>query len=216
MITNPGPKSVTITEADRETFQSTVKEFQPQINEDQCLPAALKNILDELADRHDGSHTLSLSDLADICDYREGFASSTRNIHSRLNPEIEQFNLEVKTTTGTHFDDLEAIINNDYRSLPIVELDDAYFDSIEGYTPLGGVDGYQWVHTVIPFAVNDEEVLFYDPYGQILRQSSRIDVPPTERSQTEFYEWWTAAGGRWTLWIERRDQQMLTSTRFEK
>lgn len=113
---------MTITQSDRDAFQSTVEDFQPQINEDQCLPAALKNVLDDLANRHDGDHTLSLSDLDDICDYREGAASSTRNIHARLNPEIREYGTEVKTATGINFDDLQAIIDEKDRSLPIVEL----------------------------------------------------------------------------------------------
>lgn len=205
---------MTITDADRETFQETVTDFRPQIAEDMCLPTALKNILDELADRHDGSISLSTSDLNDICDYREGFAATSRNVPARLNPEIEQYGIEVKVAMGITFQDLEAIIVDDERSLPIVELDSAYFDSVDNYKPRGGIDSYQWNHIVIPFTVNDETVLFYDPFEQIFQRSSNIDAPPTERPKTQFYEWWTAAGTRWTMWIQRRDQQMLTNPEF--
>lgn len=205
---------MTITDTDRETFQETVTDFRPQITADMCLPTALKNILDELANRHNFNMTLSTSDLNDICDYREGFAATSRNIPARLNPEIKKYNIEVKVAGGTSFQDLEAIIRADERSLPIVELDSAYFDSVDGYNPRGGSDGYQWNHTVIPFAVNDETVLFYDPYEQIFQRSSNIDAPPTERSKTQFYEWWTAAASRWTMWIQLRDQQILTNSAF--
>ena len=207
---------MTITEADRETFQSKVDDFQPQVHPDQCLPTALKNVLDEMAERHGGKQPLSLSDLDDLCEYERGLASVARNIHARLNPEIEDMGVEVKTARGVNIEDLDAIINDDSRSLPVVELHQNYFDSIENYDPRSGSNGYQWFHVVIPFAVNDETILFYDPFCQILLRSSRIDTPPTERPQRQFFEWWTTSSGRWTLWIERKDQQILTSSRFEE
>lgn len=158
---------MTITDADREAFQSTVEEFRPQITEDMCLPTALKNVLDELAERHGADGPLSLSDLNDICDYRAGSASTAQGVPAKLDPEIEEYGLETRISIGTSFEDLQAIIDDNDRSLPIVELDSAYFDSVDDYDPRAGVDGYQWDHIVIPFAVNEETVLFYDPYGEI-------------------------------------------------
>jgi hypothetical protein len=206
---------VTISEADRETFQTAVSDFRPQITEDMCLPTALKNVLDELADRHGVDEILSLSEINDICDYRAGAASTARNVPAKLDPEIEDWGIETRIQVGTSFDDLQAIIDDNDRSLPIVELDSAYFDSVEGYDPRGGIDNYQWDHVVIPFAVNDETVLFYDPFEEIFERSTRIEAPPTERSKNQFYEWWTAASSRWTMWLQRSDQQVLTSPRFE-
>lgn len=207
---------MTITESERETFHSTAADFRPQITEDMCLPTALKNVLDELANRHDADSPLSLSDLNEICDYRNGAASTAQNVPALLDPEIEEHGLETRISIGTSFEDLQAIIDDNDRSLPIVELDSAYFDSVDGYDPRGGIDGYQWDHVVIPFAVNDETILFYDPFEEIFQRSSRIDSPPTERSKTQFYEWWTAAGSRWTMWLQRSDQQVLTSPKFEE
>lgn len=207
---------MTISDADREQFQSTAVDFRPQITEDMCLPTALKNILDEFADRHNAESPLSLSDLNDICDYREGAASTAQNVPALLDPEIEDYGIETRISIGTSFDDLQAIIDDNDRSLPIVELDSAYFESVEGYDPRRGVDGYQWDHVVIPFAVNDETVLFYDPFEEIFQRSTRIDSPPTERSKSQFYEWWTAASSRWTMWLQRSDQQVLTSPKFQE
>ena len=42
---------MTITESDEETYQATVSDFQPQITADACLPTAIKNILDDVAER---------------------------------------------------------------------------------------------------------------------------------------------------------------------
>lgn len=207
---------MTITDVDREVFQTTVEEFRPQITEDMCLPTALKNILDEFAGRHGSDGPLSLSDLNDICDYREGSASTAQGVPAKLNPEIEEYGIETRISIGTSFNDLQAIIDDNDRSLPIVELDAAYFDSVDDYDPRGGIDGYQWNHVIIPFTVNDETVLFYDPFEEIFQRSSRIDSPPTERSKTQFYEWWTAASSRWTMWLQRRDQQVLTNPRFKE
>jgi signal transduction histidine kinase len=127
---------VTITDADRETFQTTVEEFRPQITEDMCLPTALKNVLDEFAERHGFDSPLSLSDLNDICDYRDGGASTSRNVPAKLDPEIEEYGIETRIMFNTTFEDLEAIIDDNDRSLPIVELDAAYFDSVEGHSSL--------------------------------------------------------------------------------
>jgi hypothetical protein len=207
---------VTITDADRETFQTTVEEFRPQITEDMCLPTALKNVLDEFADRHSSDSPLSLSDINDICDYRAGGASTSRNVPAKLDPEIEDYGIETKIMFNATFEDLEAIIDDNDRSLPIVELDSVYFESVDGYDPRGGVDGYQWDHVVIPFTVNDETVLFYDPFEEIFQRSTRIDTPPTQRSKTQFYEWWTAASSRWTMWLQRSDQQVLTNPQFRQ
>lgn len=207
---------MTITDADREIFQTTAEDFQPQITEDMCLPTALKNVLDEFAGRHGSEGPLSISELNDICDYRSGMGSSAQNIPPRLDPEIEEYGIETRIMFNASFEDLKAIIDDNDRSLPIVELDSAYFDSVEGYDPRGGIDGYQIDHVVIPFAVNDESVLFYDPYEEIFQRSSSIDAPPSERSKTQFYEWWTAASSRWTMWLERSDQQVLTSPRFRE
>lgn len=207
---------MTITDADRETFQSTVEDFRPQITEDMCLPTALKNILDEFAGRHGSDGPLSLSELNDICDYRAGSASTAQGIPAKLDPEIEEYGIETRISIGTSFDDLQAIIDDNDRSLPIVELDAAYFESVDGYDPRGGIDGYQWDHVVLPFTVNDETVLFYDPFEEIFQRSTRIDSPPTERSKTQFYEWWSNASSRWTMWLQRRDQQVLTSPRFKE
>lgn len=217
MLTRPGERTpyVTITDADREAFRTTVDDFRPQITEDMCLPTALKNVLDEFADRHDSDSPLSLSDLNDICDYRAGAAATAQDVPPKLDPEIAEYGIETRIMLNASFDDLDAIITDDERSLPVVELDGAYFDSVDGYDARPGVDGYQWQHVVIPFAINDETVLFYDPFEEIFQRSARIDNPPTERSKTEFYEWWTAANSRWTMWFERSDQQTLTSPRFE-
>lgn len=97
---------MTITDVDREAFHTTVEEFKPQITEDMCLPTALKNVLDEFAERHGADSPLSLSDLNDICDYREGSASTAYGVPTKLDPEIEEYGIKTCINMGISFDDL--------------------------------------------------------------------------------------------------------------
>jgi hypothetical protein len=61
---------VTITSDDRERYQTAVGDFHTQPEPDNCLPTALKNILDELADRKDEPNLrYSVSDLGEALDY---------------------------------------------------------------------------------------------------------------------------------------------------
>lgn len=177
-----------------------------------CLPTALKNILDELAERQDNNHlSLSLKRLNDICDYRSGMASSARKIPSRLNPELRDSGHEVRIETGIGWDDLQGIIVDDRCSLPIIEVAPEYFDYVENYSPRSGIDGYQFTHTIIPFKVNSQKVMFYDPFEQIFTRSSNIDLPPTKFDKARLYELWSRGEStRWSLWISERDQAMIT------
>lgn len=206
---------MTVTDADREDYNTIVSEFISQHQLDMCFTACVKNILDDLIRRHDISGlSVSLSDLNDIFDYRHMQASTTRDIPAKLDPIISDYGFRAKVGVGLEIEDLESIIEADNRSYPIVDLDGSYFDSVEGYDPRPGADGYQWTHTVIPFVVNHENVLFYDPFGEIMMRSSNVDSPPTERSHTQFYEWWSAPETRWAVWLQREGQRTLTSPEF--
>lgn len=200
---------MTISSSDRERFQTTVSDFQPQIEEDMCLPTALKNVLDELATRTGESKLgLSLSRLNDICDYRSGFASSAERVPARLNPEISEIGFEVRTDTGLDFEDLQSVIENERTSLPIIDLHGDYFKHVEGYDPQPGIDGYPWSHTVIPFEVNSQVILFYDPFEEIFTRSSKVDVPPTKMEKSPVWDWWSRQD-RWGMWIAQRDQAVI-------
>lgn len=207
---------MTITSEDRERFDQTTSRFQPQAEEDACLPTALKNVLDNLSERVDQPRlSLSQSRLNDICDYRQDMGASARRVPNRLNPEISSTGYQVKIGTRLEWDDLQTIIEDEQSSLPIVELDSEYFNSVEGYNATAGPDGYQFNHVVIPFKVNTQKVLFYDPFEAIFTRSSNINVPPTKRDKAQFYEWWSRTeGGRWTMWIVQRDQTLLGQSQF--
>jgi len=200
---------MTIHESDQQEYQATVSEFLPQIEPMDCLPTALKNIVDDLVERHDISGVnLSKSDLNELCDFREGLGASVDRVPERLSPEIKGY--EVISDTFIEIDELDRIIESEHCSYPLVDVSQEYFKSVENYNVQPGADGITFTHVLIPYKVNEESILFYDPLENYYTRSSSIDTPPSQRSITEFYEWWSNTGmPRWTLWIERKEQQVL-------
>lgn len=83
---------MTITDTDMETYQATVSDFVPQIKADTCYPTAIKNILDELAGRKglDGM-SMSISDINELCNYREGMYTEEEIIPEALSRELSEF-----------------------------------------------------------------------------------------------------------------------------
>ncbi len=207
---------MTITNADRERFQSTVTEFHAQPEPDQCFPSVIKNILDELADRQDNSSLrYSVSDIGDALDYVQNRAAASDRLASRLDPLLEDAGFEINVMTGVGYDQLQSIIESEDRSLPVCELHEQYFEDIgqytDAYTPEPGMDGFgRWPHVVIPFKFNDNTVLYFDPYIHFfhdlntLDDSGAIDVP-----FQPFNEWWARPNKRWALWVEPMEQQTL-------
>lgn len=202
---------MTITETDEETFQTTVTDFHAQIQPDACLPTAIKNILDELEERQDiDGLSMSQSDLNDLCGYREGFYSREEIIPEQLSHEISGYGYVAREASGDQMDldALHTIIEDEQSSLPIVELDPDYFREVEGYR----VQESEHLpsHVVIVFKVNDDEVLYYDPYENFFERSSRIEEAPRTWSKTGFFELWSGRyDQRWSLWIDRREEPSL-------
>lgn len=209
---------MTITNEDRQQYQSTVTDFHTQPEPDSCFPTALKNIFHDLADRKDEpSLRYSVSDLGDALNYVENRASASDRLASRLDPLLEDAGYEVNHMTGVGYDQLQTIIESDDRSLPLCEFHEQYFEDVgqhtDEYTPEPGLDGYgRWKHIIVPFKINTDTVLYFDPYIQFfhnlddLDESGAMNVPINS-----FNEWWSRPEKRWTLWIEPMKQQTLTS-----
>lgn len=202
---------MTITESDLETYQSAVSDFQPQITADSCYPTAIKNILDDLAERtgHDAL-SISQSNINDLCNYREGMYTEEAIIPDALTREISEYGFQAVEASGAEmdYDRVQQIIDNDDTSLPIVELAPRYFEEVENYRVQGEPEAS---HTVIVFKVNDNQVLYYDPYENFFERSSRIDEAPYKWPKTDFYELWSGDWEeRWTFWIEKKDQSLLS------
>lgn len=209
---------MTITSEDKERFQTTVTDFHTQHEPDSCLPTGLKNILDELADRKDepGLHH-SISDLADALDYVENAASASDSLPTRIDPLIENAGYEIRHMTGVDYDQLSTIIDSEDRSLPLCEFHEQYFKDLshhtDKYTPESGLDGFgRWRHVVVPFKVNSDTILYFDPYIQFFHDLNDLDeVGGIEVPFHAFNEWWARPEKRWALWVEPMKQQTLTA-----
>lgn len=206
---------MTIKEDDRKRYQTIVSDFQPQHEPDSCFPTSIKNVLDELADRKENpDFRHSIGDISDAIGYERGRASPSNFLSDRIDPLIEDTNWEVCYMSGLDYDQLETIIASDDYSLPICELHQRYFKDISQYTnkyvPELGIDGTgKWKHTVIPFKINDAEVLYFDPYilffnGQDSKDKKGIEVPANV-----FNEWWERPVKRWAMWFEPKPQHTL-------
>lgn len=201
---------MTITDSDMESYQATVSDFIPQIKADACYPTAIKNIIDDLADRKGlGDMSMSLSEINEHCNYREGLYTEEEIITEALSRELSSFGYQAVETSAPKMDfsELNHIIESSDTSLPIVELAPEYFEQVENYRVQGRQEAS---HTVIVFKINSDKVLYYDPYEKFFERSSRIDEAPYEWPKTNFYELWSDDyEERWTFWVERRDQSLI-------
>jgi hypothetical protein len=201
---------MTITDSDIEKYQSTVGDFVPQHTPDGCYPTAIKNIINELAERKGmNGMAMSLSDINDICNYEEGMYTQEEIVPEALSRELSEFGYEATKATAPEMDyaELQEIIDNEDTSLPIVELDPRYFEQVEDYKVQGRQEAS---HVVIVFKVNDDRVLYYDPYEKFFEKSSRVSESPREWDKTGFYELWSGRHSeRWTFWVGQAEQSLL-------
>jgi hypothetical protein len=171
---------VTITESDEETFQSQISEFHAQHFADQCYPAAVKNIIDELAERKNKPEMIqSLSEVNDICGYKPGLRCEEELIQPRLTQKLSQYGYEAvqKRAPEMDWEKLEGVIQNEQTSLPIIELTGRYFGEVLDYDGQPSTDGYS-PHVVVPLKINTTEVLYYDPYENYFEKRPGIDEAP--------------------------------------
>lgn len=207
---------MTISEADEGKFQSKIADFHAQHHDDQCYPACIKNIIDELADRKDKPEmSLSMSEVNDLCNYTPGLRCEEDLIPPNLTQAMTEYGYEAAVETGPVMDrdHLEKIIQNEDTSLPIVEIDGKYFEFVKDYHTQPSEDGYT-PHVVIPCKINSSEILFYDPYENHLNKPVGVKETPYRMQQTDFYELWS--GGteeRWTLWLTRRAHKLTDLSR---
>jgi hypothetical protein len=142
--------------------------------------------------------SMSLSNINDLCNYREGMYTEEEIIPDALSHELGDHGYQAveESAPEMDFDALQQIINDESASLPIIELDPEYFDEVENYRVQGRREAS---HTVIVFKINSDSVLYYDPYEKFFEKSSGIDQAPYEWSKTGFYELWSGEyEERWT------------------
>lgn len=205
---------MTITESDLKDFESARQEFDPQPTPDSCLPIGLKNILDELSNRHNVSDlSLAEKELKEITEYEQGFGGSSENVAPVLGAELEEYGYTVKEQINTTLKELDEVINRGTASLPIVELNPDYFDLIDNWNPQPGKRGYNFPHIITPCKINSEKILYYDPFEEMMVKSGRVDIVKNKLNQHQFFDLWNdAPHPRWTMWVEQLEQQTLQAS----
>ena len=206
---------MTITTSDENRFQTDISAFHAQIFEDQCYPAGVKNIVDRLAERKDiDGMSMSLSEVNEICGYKRGLQCEEDLIPPRLTDALHDFGYEAVEMTAPEMDieQLRSVIEDEDTSLPLVELDPQYFELVSER-----IDGYhvqpsperELAHVVIPFKINSEEVLYYDPYEKYHEKQPGVEDVPYRWPLVSFYELWSGDyEERWTLWLGRRGHKI--------
>lgn len=210
---------MTITSSEEKTFQAEISGFHAQHFEDQCYPAAVKNIVDRLAERIDlPDMSMNLSHVNDICGYQRGMQCEEDLIPPRLTNAVSPYGYEavVKKAPEMDLERLISVIDAEDTSLPIVELDPEYFelvsDEVDGYHSQPSPER-ELSHVVIPFKVNSEEVLYYDPYEKYHEKKPGVEDSPYRWPLAGFYELWSGDyEERWTLWLGRRGVELSDIT----
>ncbi|MUV61742.1 hypothetical protein [Halobacterium sp. CBA1126] len=202
---------MTITDSQRETYQTAVEDFITQSEENTCLPTAVVNILDELAERRETPGLrVSEEEMLEYVDYDPLLGATTDFLPERLNPHLNSYNYEVKEDRSLSMSELNSIIEDELASYPIVEFDSRYFEWVDGYDADAGIYGRKQPHTVVPFAFNDETVLIFDPYEDFYLADPEVGTAPKEVPQPLFYEWWSGESApRWSLCVEQMEQHTL-------
>lgn len=206
---------MTVTESEKDAFQAEISDFHAQHFEDQCYPAGVKNIVDRLANRKNlDEMPMSLSDVNDICGYKRGLQCEEDLIPPRLTDAVTEYGYEAveKTAPEMDLDELESVVEDDDTSFPLAGLDPEYFEKIGEL-----VDGYhtqpspetELAHVVIPFKLNSEEVMYYDPYEKYHEKKPGVEEAPYRLPLIDFYELWSGDyEERWTLWLGRRGYEL--------
>lgn len=203
---------MTITDHDIEHYETTTDSFKFQPGLQDCLPVAVKNILSELATRHEKSQIdYSESEIKDMSDFDPEMGASGRNLIPSLSAELENFGYTVKDQTNCTLQDITEVIESESASFPVVSLKPKYFDEIKDWDPHGSRRGRNRSHAIVLFKINSEEVLFFDPYGQIQLRSGIRNQPKRTLERRIFFDLWNTEKSwpRWALWVDRLQETTL-------
>lgn len=203
---------MTITEKDIRYYESTTESFKHQPGLQDCLPVAVKNILSELANRHEKPQIeYSESDIKEMSDFDPELGTSGRTLIPSLSAELEDYGYVIKDQRNSTPQDIENVIKSQSSSFPAVSLKPEYFDKIKEWDPRGSRRGKNRYHTVVLFKLNSDEALFFDPYGQIQLRSGIRNQPKRRLERRTFLDLWNTQESwpRWTLWIDRLQETTL-------
>jgi hypothetical protein len=188
-----------------------------------CLILAVKNMLADYrevhpdfpihpgddADEDEDPEKAAYEELKILCGHRSRFGGNFSQLKARLNGRLEDTSFEAYTATQQDLEDLDEILNTETASLPLVELDPEYFETVEEYTVQSGQFGADETPILIPIQVEDDIVIYWDPLADYYNSNSDDPVEMT-LSETTFLRLWSRAQrARWTLWIDGQEQKKM-------
>ena len=148
-------------------------------------------------------------DLVRLCGYRSEFDGNFAQLEDRLNNKLADTAYSAHANYKLSIDDLGEILDEDYYSLPLVELDPKYYQEAD-YIVQPGQYGANEIPILIPLSVDDGQVTYWDPFVNFYF-GGPDDTRGRAISDTKFIKLWSdASKTNWTFWIDRAPQQTLS------
>jgi hypothetical protein len=188
--------------------------FQPQQLDNQCLPAALKAMVDEYRNRDTASPgvpNLSLGHLGVMCGFKftRGVTLDNRILAKEMNRDLQAGRVMAKTTLGdVEIDSLIRTVNDDRRSFPVVTLAPSYFTWSE--IPYRTAGPNQTLHhSVLVLGIDENETTFYDPMLRYLKPKSQPLDLVLRMPRFTFRKYWDGSGDlKDVLWLEPSEEAL--------
>jgi len=147
-------------------------------------------------------------DLVRLCGYRSEFDGNFAQLEDRLNNKLADTEYTAQSNYKLTIDDLGEILDEEYYSLPIVELDPKYYEEAN-YIVQPGQYGANETPILIPISIDDGQVTYWDPFTDFYF-GGPDDTRERALSDTKFIKLWSdASKTNWTFWIDRAPQQTL-------
>jgi hypothetical protein len=148
-------------------------------------------------------------DLVRLCGYRSEFDGNFTQLEDRLNNKLTDTAYSAHSNYELSIEDLGEILDEEYYSLPLVELDPRYYKEAE-YIVQPGQYGANEIPILIPVSVDEGQVTYWDPFVDFYF-GGPDDTMERAISDTKFIKLWSdASKTNWTFWIDRAPQQTLS------
>ena len=149
--------------------------------------------------------------LKNMCGHRLEFGSNYSQLHSRFNSQLRDTPYEAQVDSRLKTDDLEEILTTDTASLPIVEVHPDYYSTVEDeYSVQAGQFQERTNPILLPVGIEEDFIIYWDPFYDYFNDAQNESTEMTLR-ETLFFEYWSRTDRtRWSVWIDRGDQDTLS------
>ena len=193
-----------------DSFQTVASAFSRSESELTSLVLSVENVLSHYYENEPRFPVdPEEEDLARLCGYRSEFDGNFSQLEDRLNNKLSESAYNAHSNYKLDISDLAEILDEEYYSLPIVELHSDYYEEAD-YIVQPGQYGKNETPILIPVAVDDGQVLYWDPFIDFYYGGPE-DTRERAISDTKFIKLWSdASKTNWTFWIDRAPQQKLS------